>query len=149
MRPSEYLSAICRPLVFAFREDPAAISKAWAAVVALGQFADYLAAHRQISKRDARSLVEAIFPRFDLISDVCNASKHFELTDPRRTARPGYSISHLRVGRGAAFSDGTFYSDGSSHSDSPDVVRADYGSEHVDLQHLCADCLSALETIPD
>jgi hypothetical protein len=126
MKPTEYLDVICKPLVLAFREDPAAISKAWAAVVALGQFADYLAAHRQISKREARALVEAIFPRFDLISDIGNASKHFELTDSRRTSRPGYSISHLKIGRGAAFSDGSFYSDGSSHSDSNDVVRADY-----------------------
>jgi hypothetical protein len=149
MKATEYLEVICKPLVFAFCQDPTAVSKAWAAVVALGQFADYLAANRQISKREARSLVEAIFPRFDLISDIGNASKHFALDDPRRTSRPGYSISHLKVGPSAAFSDGSFYSDGSSHAESDDVIRADYGREYVDLQHLCSDCLSALATISD
>jgi hypothetical protein len=148
MGPTEYLNSICRPLVAAFRDDPTEISKAWAAVVALGQFADYLAMHRQISPKDARALIETKFHGFDLVYDICNASKHFRL-EKKSTSRRGFSISHLTVGPGAAFRDGPFYSDGSSHSDSEDVLRADYGSEHVDLQHLCTDCLSALTTIPD
>jgi hypothetical protein len=72
MKATEYLDVICKPLVLAFREDPTAVSKAWAAVVALGQFADYLAAHRQISKREARALVEAIFPRLETWQAVRN-----------------------------------------------------------------------------
>jgi len=112
MKPSTYLEVICKPHLHAFEADPTAISKAWSAVVSLGQFADYLAADRNISKRAARKLIESVFPKFDLVSDIANASKHFELSDPTRTSRAGYSITHLKIGKSAAFTDGTFFSDG-------------------------------------
>jgi len=109
MKPSTYLEVICMPLLHAFEADPTEISKASSAVVSLGQFADYLAADRNISKRAARKLIRAVFPQFDLVSDIANASKHFELTDPQKTSRPGYSITHLKIGKSAAFTDGTFF----------------------------------------
>jgi hypothetical protein len=147
MKPSTYLEVICMPHLHAFEADPTAISKAWSAVVSLGQFADYLAADRNISKGAARKLIEAVFPNFDLVSDIANASKHFELSDPRRTSRPGYSIAHLKIGKSAAFTDGTFFSDGTSWLESTEVVRADFSGDYVDLLYLCRSCFASIETI--
>jgi hypothetical protein len=147
MKPSTYLEVICAPHLQAFEADPTAISKAWGAIVSLGQFADYLAADRNITKRAARKLIEAVFPQFDLVSDIANASKHFELSDPTRTSRAGYSIAHLKIGKSAAFSDGTFFSDGTSWVQSTDVVRADFANDYVDLLHLCRSCFASVRTI--
>jgi len=147
MTPNDYLNLICRPHVEAFASDPTCLSKAWAAVVSLGQFTDYLAAGLGISKTAARKKIKSAFPQFDLVSDVGNASKHFELHDPRRTNRPGFSIGHLKIGKSAAFSDGSFFSDGSSFAEHPNVVRADFANEHTDMVHLCKTCLACLETV--
>jgi hypothetical protein len=106
-----------------------------------------LTVDQQISKTAARKRIEAVFPQFDLDGDVGNAVKHLELNDPRRTSRPGYSISHLKIGPSAAFDDGSYFSDGTSWAESEDVVRADFSADYVDLLHLCKACLASLETI--
>lgn len=146
MTPKAYLDLICRPHVEALASDPTSPHKAWAAVVSLGQFADYLATHRGISKAAARKDIQSAFLQYDLVSDAGNASKHFELDDPKRTTRLGFSIGHFKVGRSAAFSDGSYFSDGTSFSEHPDVLRVEFQAEQTDLVHLCSACLTVLET---
>ena len=147
MTPDDYINLICKPHVEEFATNPTSIAQAWAAVVSLGQFGDYLAAHRGISKTQARSIIRDKFSQYDLVIDIANASKHFEVDDPNRTNRPGFSVGHLRIGKSSAFSDGSFFSDGTSFAEHPDVIRADYQNEHHDLLHLCESCLETLRQL--
>jgi hypothetical protein len=145
MTPQEFLDLICRPNVLAFEGEPTSISKAWSAVVALGQFADCYAKDRGITVLTARADIEKEFRRFGLLTDVSVANKHFEVKR-KQSGRMGLSIKHQGIGKGAAYSDGTYHSDGTSFAEHPDVVRIDFGSEHVDLLHLCVSCLAALDS---
>jgi hypothetical protein len=146
--PRVYLDTICKPTVAEFGQEPTSILRAWCASIALFHFEDYLAGARGISEqRDRRALraeMESEFPGFRMLADIANANKHFELT--REGPRSGLTSRHFQVGRGAAFSDGSYYSDGSTHADTPDVIRVEFGGERIDLFNLCRRCLTYLET---
>lgn len=123
--------------------EPTSLRRAWAAVVALFHFSDYLAAGRATELELVRAEFYREFPRFKQVRDIANANKHFELG---KGAGKGLSARHSQVGPGAAFSDGSYYSDGTSHSDASDVVRVDFRGELVDVVHLCNECLAYLRT---
>jgi hypothetical protein len=150
MTPRIFLDLICRPHVEAFAADPTSSHKEWAAVVALGQFVDYLAAGRgAISRQEVQATrrgLEAAIPQLGLISDVANVNKHVRL-DGQKRRRAGLSIHHIGEGKAAAFSDGSFFSDGSSFAEHRDVIRTDFQGEHLDLVHLCTSCLAVLDAI--
>ena len=143
MLPSEYLEKICRPLFDEFEREPATMHRAWAAIVALAHFADYLARSRNIRICDARKEVSSSFPNFDLITDIANASKHVVL-DRGGRKREGYSVENIQSGPEAAFTDGTYFSDNTAFSDAKIVLVSNFNEEQVDLVHLCSSCLTSL-----
>lgn len=144
MTPKEYLRDICEPCVAEFAADPTSIRRAWVAVIALLHFEDYLARYRKSKIRPIRDELIRGFGHFQVIEDIGNASKHFEreASSPRR----GLSVRDYRIGKAAAFSDGSYWSDGSSWAESPDVVRIEFNGEIVDVLHLCQACLKYLES---
>ncbi|WP_271588792.1 hypothetical protein [Bradyrhizobium sp. CCBAU 53415] len=77
------------------------------------------------------------------LADIANASKHFVLDRGRRT---GLSADHFEIGKGAAFSDGSYFCDGTSFSDIPDVVRVQFRGELIDVLHLCREALAFFRT---
>jgi hypothetical protein len=143
MTPSEYLDQICRPSLTEFVREPTSVRRAWASAAALFHFADCLAVHRGQSIGLIRTELDSEFLDFPALADIANASKHFLLD---RGSRVGLSAVHFRVGRGAAFSDGSYYSDGSSHSDAPDVIRVEFQGKQIDVLHLCEEALTFLES---
>lgn len=123
--------------------EPTSLRRAWVATIALFHFADYVAAARSTSLTSVRSEFYREFPKFKHVRDLANASKHFELD---QGIRKGLSSRHSEIGPEAAFSDGSYYSDGTSHSDAGNVVRVKFRGELVDVPHLCRECLSYLQT---
>jgi hypothetical protein len=103
-----------------------------------------LAKERGTSLAAVRDEFEAEFPEFKVLADIANASKHFELD--RSGPRQGLSAVDFHIGRGAAFSDGTYWRDGTTDTGAPDVVRMEFGAERIDLLNLCGRCLAYLET---
>jgi hypothetical protein len=89
-----------------------------------------------------RRELESAFPQFAVLADIANAGKHLKLA---RGPRVGMGAEHFVAGRGAAFSDGSYYSDGTSHSDAPLVVRAEFSGEQIDVYSLCRRLLIFLE----
>jgi hypothetical protein len=79
------------------------------------------------------------------LSALANTAKHFRL-DHKRHERIGLSTDDFKVGRGAAFSDGSYYSDGASHSDAIRVIRIEFQGEQIDVLHLCRAAIAFLET---
>ena len=142
MTPREYLELVCIPNLDDFIQHPTSFRHAWAATVSLFHFRDYLAADRLEPVGAIASEIERDFPPFKAVADIANASKHFTLD---RGTRLGLSATNLKIGRGAAFSDGSYYSDGTSHSDAPDVVRVEFNGEYIDVLHLCRSYLTVLK----
>jgi hypothetical protein len=143
----EYLNAICQPNVLDFVAEPTNIRKAWAATVSLYHFEDYLSAHRGISDKTGRKVLqfelETEFPLFQVIRDVANANKHFIFDRGRRS---GLAATHSQIGKGAAFSDGAYFSDGSSFAEQGNVLRVEFKNVVIDLVLLCKNCLGYLQT---
>ena len=144
MTPRDYLDQIARPSIEDFRHHPTSIRHAWTAAAALFHFRDWLAKDRGAEPSVVQAEFEVGFPQFRAIADIANASKHFKLdhSGPRK----GLSTQHFRAGRGAAFSDGTYYSDGSTHSDAPDVIRMEFSGERIDVLNLCRQAFTFLQT---
>ena len=135
MKPRQFFDEICVPSVNDFAVEPTSLRRAWVAVIALFHFSDYVAGgSRGTLKAVIKNFCQE-FPKYDLAVDLANASKHFELDVG---ARKGLSVQHLEVGPEAAFTDNTYYDDGTSHSDAGDVIRVKFGNELVDVVHLCA-----------
>jgi hypothetical protein len=146
MTPREYLEAICIPSVEEFFREPTALRRAWTAVVALIHFEDYLAAHRGLTEHNKIQLRRELdqgCPPLRFLRDVGNANKHHRLT---RGDHLGLSFDHIQVGKSAAFSDGSYFDDGSSFAEHDDVVRVEFEDKIIDLRHLCEECLSYFQT---
>lgn len=145
MTPTQFLAEIAEPNVRELNANPTSVRHAWIAVTSLHHFEDYLAVARSIPVEDARKEIEKADPhRVELLRHVANSLKHAELD---RGRLKGLSVRDMRIGSGAAFTDGSYYSDGTSHSDAPNVVRIEYGGELIDVPHLCRLCLLAFKRI--
>lgn len=144
MTAAEYLTTICQPNVVEFRNQPTSILRAWNALVSLRHVADYIANDRGATLKAVYDELEAECPAYGRLRDIADASKHFVMDQRHR--RRGLSVSNLRVGAGVAFSDGSYWSDGASFKGIPDVVRTEFGSEYIDLQHTATEVLSYLAT---
>src|SRR6266478_2369805 len=134
MTPREYLEGVCEPNFEDFVREPTSIRKAWASATSLFHFIDCLAIHRGQDPAKIKGEMALQFPALSVLADVANASKHFELN---RGVRTGLSANHFRVGTGAAFTDGSYLSDGTSFSDIPDVIRVEFQGSQIDVLHLC------------
>ncbi|MCX7364080.1 MAG: hypothetical protein NTV97_19860 [Alphaproteobacteria bacterium] len=144
MKPNIFLADICEPSVSDLEREPSSLRRAWVAVTALLHFADFLAAERGLSVAAIRIEFYSTYPKFKLVKDIAIASKHFVVTHDGE--RKGLSVENTKVGASAAFSDGSYFSDGTSFADHRDVVRVEYNAEIIDLVHLCKECLAYLKT---
>lgn len=143
MKPRQFFEEICEPSVKDLINEPSR-RRAWVAIIALFHFSDYLAASRATTLKSVKAEFYSEFPRFELVRDIANASKHFKLN--REGSRKGLSVKHTTIGTGAAFSDETNYSDGTSHIDDADVVRVEFRGELIDVIGICKECLEYLRT---
>lgn len=144
MNPRQYLEEIVESNVADLVAEPTLVRRAWIATISLFHIEDYLAGARKLkAKSSLRSELDLEFPQFAIVRDTANANKHFELD---RGPRRGLSSRNLTIGKSAAFSDGSYFSDGTSFAERDDVARIEYGSELVDVVHLCTTCLEYLRT---
>jgi uncharacterized protein YfiM (DUF2279 family) len=60
---------------------------------------------------------------FSMIFAIASAAKHLEAQDKRHSALIGLRADSADIGMSAAFTDGTYFSDGTSWNDMPNVVR--------------------------
>lgn len=130
MSPPEYYRDVIVPTYTEYLSDRANIRRAMLAAMVTYHFADYLAVARgdkNTRKVDAELI--AACPAFEKIKAVCLASKHC-VSD-----QTGLAAADLRRGRGAAFSDGTYFSDGSTFAGTPNSVVAGGTLGRVDLHH--------------
>jgi hypothetical protein len=144
MTPREYFIDICRPTLEEFRAEPTSLRRAWTAASSLYHLQDWVAQFRGVEVSIVRREFQDGFPEFQALADISNASKHFKLD--RDGPRKDLSATDFRVGSGAAFSDDSYFSDGSSFSDMPDVVRVEFAGQLIDVLHLCGQAATYLET---
>jgi hypothetical protein len=72
-----------------------------------------------------------IAPHFRWISDVANLAKHAELDTRRYKKRTIFTtFKAIHHGPSAAFSDGTYWDDGSSWTDATETVRVLYSDDN-------------------
>ncbi len=119
MQVNEYWSRIVRPLIGRFELEPTSIELAFAACIAVYHVKDYLPL-----KLDLRySWLIDDNDNFSMIFAIASAAKHLEAQDKRHSALIGLRADSADIGLSAAFTDGTYFSDGTSWNDMPNVVR--------------------------
>jgi hypothetical protein len=133
MTPSDYVTSIVDPTIAEFEAEPTSVRRAYQACAATWHFADCVKEATSLELHKIRADLEAKCGTFNMIGDLANLSKHFRL-DPRRN-RVLITLSDIHVGPAAAFTDGSYWSDGTAWTDSPDVVRAAKGGQPVDVLH--------------
>ena len=121
--PAEYLKVVARPIFERFQAEPTAVELAVSTCIVIAHFADVLGKHsgQKDLARVRRGLV-ALSPSFRVIDAFCNAAKHVEI-DKRHGTLKGLRLDVAEKGRAAAFSDGTYFSDGSSFAQHPNTIR--------------------------
>jgi hypothetical protein len=143
MTPSEYFRELVEPTIAEFAANPASVRHAYAACVFVYHFADVVAVHTGRSKTQVRREIAGIAAEFWTVEGVATVVKHLEAT--RTTVRPKAEDTHL--GQAAAFSDGAYWSDGSSWAEMPTVVRTRDDAGHpVDVLHCIRAIKQALAT---
>jgi hypothetical protein len=142
--PEVYISDLAEPLCRRFQVEPASYELAISSCIILYHFADVVAYIRSAKAHEIADEIATRIPAFHTVRAIANAGKHVELTRHPKSELVGLRAEHLIRGKGAAFSDGTYYSDGSTHSDAPEtvVVETPDGMKH-DVLHVC---MSVLES---
>jgi hypothetical protein len=133
MKPSDYMTGFVDPTIAEFEAEPNSVRRAYLACVVTWHFADCVKEATSLELQKVREDLEAKCGTFNMIGALANLSKHFRL-DPRRN-RVLIDSSDIHVGPAAAFTDGSYWSDGTAWMDSPDVVRATKGGQPVDVLH--------------
>lgn len=143
--PEVYINELARPLCRRFQAEPTSYELAISSCIILYHFADVVAHVRSGKPHEVADEIAAKIPAFHTIRAIANAGKHVELTRHPKSELVGLRAEHLVRGKGAAFSDGTYYSDGSTHSDALEtvVVETPDGKTH-DVLHVCVSVLEAL-----
>jgi hypothetical protein len=144
MTPAEYITIVCEPEVAALVDDPTSVRRAMVAAIVLFHVCDHLGEGDEQKTKATKANIGLAFPQFQGVADIANASKHAVRSSG---ARKGLSVGDMRVGRAAAFSDGSYYSDGSTHSDAPDVIRVEFNGEQIDVVHLCKRFLAHIQAL--
>jgi len=148
--PQVYLNELARPLCQRFEAEPISYDLAISSCIILYHFSDVVAHVRGEKGPEIADEIAAAIPEFHTIRAIANAGKHVELTRHPIAALVGLRAEHLSRGKGAAFSDGTYYSDGSTHSDAPEtvVVETPDGRKR-DVLHVCRSVLKSLGDHPE
>ena len=143
--PEVYLAELAEPLCRRFEAEPTSYDLAIASCIILFHYADVVA-HVRAGKAPAiADQIALAVPAFHTVRAIANAGKHVELTRHPVTALIGLRAEHLTKGKGAAFSDGSFFAEGSTWSDMAEtiVVETPDGMKH-DVLHVCTTVLAAL-----
>nr|WP_312164032.1 hypothetical protein [Brevundimonas diminuta] len=143
--PEVYLAELAEPLCRRFEAEPTSYDLAIASCIILFHYADVVA-HVRAGKAPAiADQIALAVPAFHTVRAIANAGKHVELTRHPVKALVGLRAEHLTRGKGAAFSDSSFFSDGTTWSDMPEtvVVETPDGTKH-DVLHVCLTVLTAL-----
>ncbi|MFN3188848.1 MAG: hypothetical protein ACK42D_04930 [Candidatus Paceibacteria bacterium] len=146
--PPTYLRQIARPLCNRFRAEPLSFDLAFATCAAIFHFVDVLAhATGRETKVVAKEFRDTI-SGFELVRALANTLKHTELTTPKYHPDLGLKSSALSVDIGGAFSDGTYYSDNTSFTDSPQaIVLTRVSGEKRDVLWTCLSVLEQIEAL--
>jgi len=141
--PQVYLSELAQPLCRRFEAEPTSYDLAISSCIILYHFADVVAHVRGTKAGEVADEISATIPEFHTVRAIANAGKHVELTRHPKSALVGLRAEHLT--RGAASSDGSYFSAGTTWSDMPEtvVVETPDGTRH-DVLHVCRTVLSAL-----
>ena len=143
MTPEQYFHDVAEPTVDEFMAEPTCVRRALLACMACYHVIDALAVRR---RRTALQVYNDLLPRqpkLRVIKAVALLAKHVEPT------QPGFNevrSEHLRPASGAAFSDGSYYSDGSTHAGTRKVVvLRSPGFSKSDLTHALQDAMVFLK----
>lgn len=144
--PKVYLEELARPLCNRFAAEPESYELAISSCIIIYHFADVLGYVREKPPHEACSIIIEKIPKFETIQALANAGKHVELTRHKNKALVGLRAEDITRGKAAAFSDGAYFSDGSSWAEMPVtvVVTTPDGNKH-DVLHTCLEVLEALE----
>lgn len=143
--PQVYMDEFAAPLCRRFEAEPTAYDLAISTCIILYHFADVVAHVRSGKPHEVAEDIAAKVPAFHTIRAIANAGKHVELTRHPKPELVGLRAEHLVRGKGAAFSDEPYDSDGTTHSDAREtvMVATPDGKTH-DVLHLCVSVLEAL-----
>ena len=133
MTPQEYLAIIVEPTCQEFFESPLDTRKAILASLVTYHVIDAIAVAEGANNESAvydRLLRDC--PQLRELKGTALAAKHIH---PRQNGFSDFRLENVRAGRSAAFSDGSYYSDGTSHSDAHDAAVLMNTSKHVDIEH--------------
>lgn len=143
--PQVYMDELAGPLCRRLEAEPTAYDLAISSCIILYHFADVVANVRGLTAHDVAEEIAAKFPDFHTIRAIANAGKHVELTRHPKSELVGLRAEHLVRGKGAAFSDGSYFEGNVTWSDMPEavIVETPEGRLH-DVPHLCARVFKAL-----
>jgi hypothetical protein len=135
--PQVYMDELAAPLCRRFEAEPTAYDLAISTCIILYHFADVVAHVRSEKPHDVAEDIAAKVPAFHTVRAIANAGKHVELTRHPKSELVGLRAEHLVRG--------SYYSDGTTHSDVREtvVVATPDGKKH-DVLHLCVSVLEAL-----
>lgn len=148
--PHVYVEELASPLCRRFEAEPNAYDLAISSCIILYHFADVVAHVRSSTPHAIAEEIATKVPAFHTVRAIANAGKHVELTRHPKSELIGLRAEHLIRGNPAAFNDGTYYSDGTAHSDAREtvVVETPDGQKH-DVLHVCTSVLAALKGYPE
>ncbi len=144
--PKLYLDNIVKPMVRRLETETAAYDLAFSCCVLVYHFCDVLAKATGEKVGAVRNRIVAADKNFEIVHAVVVAAKHVTVSDRVFGNYVGLRSDDAEIGSAAAFSDGSFFDDGSSFSDMPDVVRIKTpdGAWH-DLLYVAKSCERTLE----
>lgn len=122
MTPESYFNDIVLPNVAEFRESPSDIRRALNSAITLHHLSDIYCASRGIPKELGtfrKKIDEKCNGQYKILRAVANCAKHYELTVKER---PAMTLTDIKKQKEPPFSDGTYFSDGTAWTDSPDIV---------------------------
>ncbi|MDJ0643138.1 MAG: hypothetical protein QNJ15_09990 [Erythrobacter sp.] len=144
------MDMLAGPLLKRFQAEPESYDLAIATCIVLYHFSDVVGYVRGQNGGQMANHISKKVPEFHTIRALANAGKHVVLTHHPVSELVGLRAEDLQHGRGAAFSDGTFLSDGSTFSDAPKtvVVETPDGRKH-DVLHTCNSVFSSLMSVDE
>lgn len=144
--PELYLENIIKPMVRRFEADPTAYDLGFACCVFLYHFCDVVCAQSGGTPGDIKKQIATKDRNFDLVHAVAVAAKHVFVSDKRLAGYVGLRSDDADIGRRAPFSDGSFFSDGTSFSEMPPAIRVKSpdGRWH-DLLFVVTSCTKTIE----
>jgi hypothetical protein len=142
MHPRDYFHDLIEPTLAEFEAEPTNIRRGYSACLFTYHFADAAAAHTGRKQFEIVKELAKIAPVYEVVQGIANMAKHIELT--RGKVQPRIADTH--TGSEAAFTDGTFWDDGTSWTDSEEVVRTRDSRGHpIDVRWCVREARQAIE----